>query len=96
LKKWIKNIGLLIEGWSKKQYFASPILPFRIIEEAEANCINLQITQTDAQSKIYKRVQPTEGSSRIPLKFKNLVSNFCQRTDRNGIYFCKFMALKRN
>ena len=87
----------MIKGWCmKKLVFASTLLPFGTIREAQALCTYLQIAQADPQSKICKRVQPTEGSSRTLLEFKNLVSNFYHRTDRNGIYFCKFMALKRN
>jgi hypothetical protein len=58
LKKQIENIGLLIEGWSKKKLvFARPLLPFETDWEAHAHCTDLQIAQADSQTKICKRVQ---------------------------------------
>jgi hypothetical protein len=58
LKKRIENISSLIEGWCKKKLvFAYPLLPFGTVREAHTHCTHLQITQTNPQTKICKRVQ---------------------------------------
>lgn len=58
MKKRIKNISSLIEGWCKKKLvFARPLLPFGTVGEALAHCTHLQIAQADPQTKICKRVQ---------------------------------------
>jgi hypothetical protein len=69
LKRQIENISSLIEGWCKKKIvFARPLLPFGTIGEAYAHCTHLQIAQTNAQTKICKRVQflPSLKEQRIP------------------------------
>jgi hypothetical protein len=58
LKKWIENIGSLIEGWCKKKLvFARPLLPFGTVGEAHAHCTHLQIAQAVPKPEICKRVQ---------------------------------------
>jgi TM2 domain-containing membrane protein YozV len=58
LKKRIKNIGSLIEGWCKKKLvFARPLLPFGTVREAHAHCTHLQSPQANPQTEICKRVQ---------------------------------------
>ena len=66
LKKQIKNIGSLIEGWCKKKLvFAHPLLPFGTVGVANAHCTHLQIAQANPQTEICKRVQflPTLNKS---------------------------------
>ena len=58
LKKRIEKIHSLIKGWCKKKLvFASPLLPFGTVGEANTHCTHLQIALADTQTKICKRVQ---------------------------------------
>jgi len=56
LNKQIENISSLIESWCKKKLvFATALLPFGTVGEANAHCTHLQIAQADPQTEICKR-----------------------------------------